>query len=367
MNKYSKSGITQMQYIFLIHGVQVGVGVLQIPRVVAEGAGTDGWISIILGWFLAMLFSLLMVKVMKRYPEGTILELFTHFFGKWIGKVVTILFALYFAAITFLTFIRSLLFLQSLVFPEIQVYSLIILLSIPSYVIARNNIRILGRYSELIFFMTIWMITLFFLPLKENAHWLHFLPLFKEGLTPILLTVQSTVFSFVGFEVVLFLYPFLQKKEAAVKGILIANTLTMVAMLLITIGVFAIFSPDEITQFNTPAIEVLKLIEFRFLERIDLIFFAYYTLVMSASWIPLMFFTVFCTSQLLGKQDHRRHLLWFLIVICISVYVYPPTFPKNDQFQKEIEKVFITVDYILPLFLLVAIWIRGFFKRRTYQ
>ena len=42
-----------MQYIFLIHGVQAAIGLLTLPRELAEIAGTDGWISIIIGYFLS--------------------------------------------------------------------------------------------------------------------------------------------------------------------------------------------------------------------------------------------------------------------------------------------------------------------------
>ncbi len=84
--KYTKNQITFMQYIFLIHGVQIGVGVLTLPRELAEKAGTDGWIAIIIGWLFSTVASLIIIQIMKKYPNGTILDLLTHYFGKWIGK-----------------------------------------------------------------------------------------------------------------------------------------------------------------------------------------------------------------------------------------------------------------------------------------
>lgn len=39
--------ITLMQYILLIHGIQMGIGILTLPRELAEKSGTDGWIAII--------------------------------------------------------------------------------------------------------------------------------------------------------------------------------------------------------------------------------------------------------------------------------------------------------------------------------
>lgn len=70
MNPYATRQITVLQYIFFIHGAQVGIGILTIPRDVAEIAGTDGWIGIILGWLAAIMASLIIVNTMKRYRNA---------------------------------------------------------------------------------------------------------------------------------------------------------------------------------------------------------------------------------------------------------------------------------------------------------
>src|SRR4051812_9787644 len=183
--KYTQNQITFMQYIFLIHGVQVGVGLLTLPRELAEKAGTDGWIGIIIGWLFSTLASLIIIQVMKNYPNGTIIDLITHYFGKWFGKIAAFIFVLYFAFLGSIIFVREGLFIQFWILPQTNMVVLLLLLSIPSYLIVRNNITILGRYAELVFFMTIWMFFIYLNPLKE-AHWLHLLPIMKEGWIPIL-------------------------------------------------------------------------------------------------------------------------------------------------------------------------------------
>ena len=210
--KYTQNQITFMQYIFLIHGVQVGVGLLTLPRELAEKAGTDGWISLIIGWLFSTLASLIIIQVMKNYPNGTIIDLLTHYFGKWFGKIAAFIFILYFAFLGSIIFVREGLFIQFWILPQTDMFILLLLLSIPSYLIVRNNITILGRYAELVFFMTTWMLFFYFTPLKE-AHWLHLLPIIKEGWKPILTAAKTTIFSFLGFEIAFFLYPFLQKNK----------------------------------------------------------------------------------------------------------------------------------------------------------
>jgi spore germination protein (amino acid permease) len=359
-----KNKITLMQYILLIHGVQMGVGVLTLPRELAVKAGTDGWITIIICWFLSTMASLIIIRIMKKYPNGTILDLLTHYFGKWIGRAGAILFAMYFALLAHIIFIREALFIHVWILPGADVYMLILLLSIPSYLIVRKNISILGRYAEFVFFMTLWTVMIYLLPLKY-ANWLHLLPVFKEGLVPILTAVKTAIFSFLGFEIAFFLYPFLQKKEKASMGIVIANTLSLLAFLLITVGAFAFYSPDEITIYNEPTIVMLKVVEFQFIERLEIVFFSFYLFVMSTTVLPYMFLTVYCTSQLAGKQDHRRHLAWFLLIEFAIVVFFPPTFERNTLLQQIVEKAGFIVAFIFPLCLGGYVWLHGFLKRRT--
>lgn len=353
-----------MQYIFLIHGVQVGVGLLTLPRELAEKAGTDGWISIIIGWFLSTFAGLLIIQVMKKYPNGTILDLLTHYCGKWIGKIAAFVFGLYFAFLASIVFIRECLFIQFWILPQTGMLILMFLLSIPTYLIVRNNIKVIARYSQLVFFMTTWMVFLYFIPLKE-AHWLHLLPVVKEGWKPIFTAVKLTIFSFIGFEIAFFLYPSLQDKQKASVGLVIANTLTLLIVLLITIVTFTFFSPDEITQFKEPTISVLKIVEFKFLERLEIVFLSFYIFVISTTVLPLMYSTVFCLSQLFGAQNHSKFVGWYLLLNLVYIMFTSQSFYRNDQLSKLVEPISVILAYALPFCLLIYILLHDRVKRRA--
>jgi len=193
MNVQGKQ-ISIVQYILLIHGVQVGVGVLTLPRDVAEKAGTDGWIGIIIGWFIATITSLIIIQIMKKYPNGTILDLLKHYFGKWAAKVGGGILAVYFGLLALYSFITEAMFIQAWVLPRVSIFLLLILLSIPSYLLVRNNIQIIGRYSVVVFLMTIWILVLYVYSFKEGQI-LNLLPLLKEGWQPVVKTLKISILS----------------------------------------------------------------------------------------------------------------------------------------------------------------------------
>lgn len=65
--------------------------------------------------------------------------------------------------------------------------------------LARQGIRMLGRYAEFVGVSMIIMLPLFLIAMREG-HWIHLLPVLKEGWIPVLKGVKTTVLSFLGFE-----------------------------------------------------------------------------------------------------------------------------------------------------------------------
>lgn len=356
MRKYAYYELSVLQYILLIHGAQVGIGVLTIPRELAEQAGTDGWMSLFIGWGAAVLVSLVTTNMMKRYPDKTIIDIFHHLLGKWLGKVATILIVMYFAFASIVLIANVTAIINVWILTQTPGYIIVALFAVPAYVIVQGGLRVVGRYSELVFYLTLWMPLVLATALKD-AHWLHFLPLIKEGWMPILTASKTTILSFLGFEMAYFVYPFLQKKQYASVGIVVANTLTLLVYLYITITCFAFFCPDEIIEYVWPTLNLWKVIEYRFLERVDIIFLAFYLFILSTTAWPYLYFTVFSTSQLFNSRDHRKHLWVLLTLISVAAWVYTPSFVDLKKMSQTWSYFGLVFAYILPLLAWGPIWL----------
>jgi len=363
MRKYAYNEITLMQYIMLIHGAQLGLGILQLPRELAEAAGTDGWISLIIGWMASVCVSLIVIQVMKKNPDATLLDALSIYFGKW-GRIVGgIAISLYFGFFTFTLMARSLLFIKVWILPRTPDYVIMLLFVIPTYLVTRNGLRVLGRYAELMFYLFVPLLAVFLVPWGD-AHLLYLLPVVKEGWKPILHAVQTTVVSFLGFEVAFFLYPFLQKKHLASIGIVVANTISMLVYLIVIITCFVFFSPEGITWFMQPTLNLLKVVEFQFVERLEIVLLAFYLFITFRVWSSYLFWSVFCTTQLQGKQDHRLHLMLFLLGMTIYPIFFNFTFTQNDNLQKLFGKLGIGFAYAFPVLLWLYTWGYDYVKRR---
>lgn len=339
-----------MQFIFLIHGTQLGVGMLQLPRVLAEQAGTDGLISILIGWLFSTLIGLVVIQIMKRNPDKTLPVLLQHYFGKAVGTIVTILFIVFFTCTAIAEILRDMLFVKVWLLPNTPDVVIMAAFAVPGYMITRGGIRILGRYAELAFFIILWLPLIYLIPIKDG-NWLFLLPFFKEGIQPIVQASIENAYSFFGSEIAFILYPLLRRKQYASVGMIAANTLTMTAYFMATLVCFVYFSPDQIARFNEPSLSVLKTVEFRFIQRLEIVLFAFYLLAVFKTWMNFIWGASFCTSQLLGKPAHKAFIKLFLLAIVLYTLFFNYSFTQNDAFQRVIGNASILMSYSFPVFL----------------
>lgn len=153
MTKRAKREITLFQYILTISGVQVGFGLLTLPREVAEGANTDGWISVIIGCAITILVSLCIVHIMSKHPGYTLLDVLIRYLGKWLGKGMMVLWILY-AVLAAVSLIFSLLYIVHIwILPRSPMFLIMILLSIPMIMLACKGVLIISRYAVFTLFL----------------------------------------------------------------------------------------------------------------------------------------------------------------------------------------------------------------------
>jgi len=358
--------VTFMQFIFLINGAQVGAGVLSLPKHLAETGGTDGWMALIVGWVLNLAASLLIVQVFKKFPDCTLYELLVRLFGKWAAKILLLPLLIYFLAFAWNVLISAMLYVKAWFLPRTPDYLIMALFALPTYMIIRNGWKALGRYSEFVFYFTSWMPFILLLTLQDS-HWVHLLPLFKDGLVPIAGSIESTIISMIGFEITFFLYPYLKNKRLATRGIVIANSITALIYIYITVICFVFFSPDEITRYNQPVLSLLKVIEFRFLERFDMIFLALYLFVVSTAWMPYAFCACFCANKLLPRVKISHFAGGSIMLFVALVIALHPSWNQSETWTKLLSRWGIAFAYLFPfaLWIYVQVYLRVRRERTT--
>lgn len=321
MENLKFKNITLFEFIIFIHSIQLASGMLIMPSPLANTAGTDGWISIILGWVITSIIGVIIILTLEKNPEKTFKQILITYFGKWLGTVFILLYALYLFFAGFNTLLKATDIVKVWIFPSTPAYQIAILLLLPFIILSLNGIRAITNYSMLVFFFTAWMPLFLLFSLKSSYNPLHLLPIVKEGIYPIIKGVKETITPYAGLEISYFIYPFLQKKHNAIKGILIANTGTMLFYLYVTILSFIYFSPQGIKEVIWPVFHLLKGVRFSFIERLEIIYIAYYLIVFSTTIYPYLFFSLESVTPFFQKNA-RNWILGVSILLIVGLFIF---------------------------------------------
>ncbi|PGS53971.1 GerAB/ArcD/ProY family transporter [Bacillus sp. AFS041924] len=358
----TKLNITYYQFVTIIFGVQIGIGMLSLPRVLAEKSGTSGWISILFGGLIATLLSMLYIKLSQKVPHENFSALMTIYLGKLLGKLFLFLLLIFFIYAGYLVLMLSVLFAQSYLLQHTGAYVILFLFLIPTYQLITGGIPLIAKYIETIFPLMIFFLLMLFLTLKE-PNFKNLSPIIKEGWLPIMKAVPTTTMSFLGMEIIFLIYPYLDKKEKAMNGVVIANAMSTFTYLFVVLISFVNASPYEMKNIFTPVIAMLSTIEFQFLERMDVILLSLLLMVISKTWVTYFWAGLNGFNEIFKIKKFPLFVLIIFSIIIIFTYQFIPTFKVIHLQLKILSYLGLIVILGLPLIL----WIGGIVNKDKFR
>ncbi|ANE45904.1 hypothetical protein SY83_05915 [Paenibacillus swuensis] len=318
------------QYILYIYKTQIGIGILTLPRLLMEEGNTDGWISIIISYVITIAVSYMIIRIMERFPTMTLFEVLNCLFGRWIGGLLRWVWVIYMFLAAFTVLFTTIFIIHVWILRNTASWIVMAAYLVPLFLVARSPMQIQGRYAEFVFISSLWMYPMLFFPLNDSQL-LNLLPVFKEGLLPIMKAVKISILPYLGFELAFFLYPFLIQKKSAFKGIVIANTMSLALYLLVTLVAFVYFSNEGLKDYYWPTLQLLKTIKFTFIERFEIVFLSFYLITLSQTIAPYLHFSTVGMSWGPRFRSNQVSLVCSAAgMFTLSVF-YSPSYHELEQ------------------------------------
>ncbi|PGH79728.1 spore gernimation protein XA [Bacillus thuringiensis] len=357
--------LTWTEYIIFIHTVQFAGGFLTLPRTLAIAAGTDGWISIVIGWGITSIVGITIIAFLQKKNDMNFPQILKYYFGNFVGNMLTLLFAVYLFIGGASLLLKSVEIIKIWVFPSTPSNQIIVLLLIPFYILSCHGIQAISRYSMVVFFLTMFMPLFLVFALRQDYHPLHLFPILKEGISPIIIAVKDCFTPYAGLEMAYFIYPYLQKKEKAMLGILIANTGTMILYVFITVLCCVYFSLENMKETLWPTLQLLKGIRFPFLERLEIIYIAYYLMIFSKTIYPYLFSSIHLLTNTFPKLNIQKTIVFYCSVLFVLFTIFHPR--VNDLFEiNSIIDIIVFIFFILfPILICTYAFIFDWIYRRN--
>lgn len=320
MRDTSRFHITSKQLIFIILGSTVATGILSLPRSVTAVAGYDGWISIILGVCVPLTSFFLIERLLRKFPDLTLVEITQLLFGKTIGFLLVlgfISYAVFFESVVLrvATEVTSTFALRQ---TPIAVTALLI--SIAVIYIAAKGAKTIGRLNELLFYILLLDFVLVVLALKTGIDFTNIMPIGGRGLFAIVKGIVPTAFAYEGVEILFLIYFMVDRKSEVLKAGAIAVFLSMIFYLLVTIVCLLVFGADSMKIFLWPTLALIKTIEMPVIERLDFFFLAIWAGLAFRPVTNMCFAASYSLIQLLGLNK-EKYYPFAVIILTVLMYI----------------------------------------------
>ncbi len=343
------NSIKPIQLALVVFIAQTGIGIITLPSSLAKDAGHDGWISLLISGILILLLSTMIYLLMNRYTDKSIYDITNFIFGKILGTGINTLLILYLllAAVTgvslFTYYIRITLLQQT------PAWVLAPVITLPSFYLVWQGLKNMSRFLY-ISFTGYFIVIIYLLALHSEYRISFLLPAGEAGISRILLSMKSAFFSFVGFELIAFFYPYIQERTKILKWYLLASLGSLVFFLLVTTCITAIFGEHFLTVLSIPFFNLSRIYNAPVFERIDIYLIAVWFMPMACSMRNYLF-AAFDGLQKVYKLEKTRvmFLFYFIVVEVLSLL------PKDlNQVLKLIEIINL-VCMGIALYLLLCL------------
>lgn len=303
--------ISPFLIFFLVHSVQVGVGVLGFQRVVMKSAGNDAWIAVILAGIAIHITIWLMYAIMNRHKQDLV-RIQNELFGKWIGGFFNTIWIIYWLLVAIIVLRSYLEIVQVWVFPLINIFVITFIFIILVYYCVSGGFRIVVGICFLGVIIPFYIYLTFLYPI-EYANFRNLLPVFNHSGGEIIIASRDVSLSYLGFSVIFMAYPYIKNPKKSQKWAHFGNLLTTCIYLFIIIISICYFNEKQISHHIWATLSLWQIIEMPIVERFEYIGITSWLLII----LPNICLSIWASTKALHEVYHIRQKLGLLIILFI--------------------------------------------------
>ncbi|NYE04009.1 spore germination protein (amino acid permease) [Bacillus niacini] len=340
---------------FIIHSIQVGIGIQGFQRIIFSEAKNDSWISVVLAGVFTHIVVFFIIKTLQLYGPTDIYGIHIEVYGKWIGKAVNCIYIFYCLGMFVVILNNYIEVIQTWVFPTVPtwLFSISILLLVVYGV--TGGIRVIAGAGFFSIILSVWILSFIGYPLRfVDFH--HLLPVMESNITSILKGSYKMTITLIGFEILYIVYPFMEDRKKVIKyahlGVAATNILYLILMLL----TLSYFSPGQLENTNWPTLSLFKIVKLPFIERTEYVAVSYWLLIILPNLLLYMWAAVRGIKRSFERKT--KGVIWFFTIFLFFVSIFINTRSKINQFNDFFDNIAFYIAFCYPFILYILALIK---------
>lgn len=350
-----KISLRQLQILLLLDSF--GTAVLFLPAELAQVSGRACWVTALIGGGLFALISLLLTKLGRKMPEGTVVEWCRGVFGYILGTVVL-------SGLAGKLFIDGLLELRIFseiicrsMLPNTPVWVISLLVLAVAGVLAVQGVECRGRSAEVLFFVVAIPLAVVLAAVAISSEYGRIHPVELPDFTGLKDGIFAMSIVFQGLPFLYFIFPDLRKREQAGEAVFVSSVVTAVVATIIVFLCLAVYGEGLLSEKLLPALQMMERVSFTgvFLTRQDVLLLWFWMASVTIFLSGTLFYGSLLGMKLLRRRETERKS-WLLgcLLLLWAVSFLPEDLSAAYRLRLEIAP-WLNLFYlvILPVSLLV--------------
>jgi len=267
-----KEIINTKQFVWLLSIIITIFAAMQIPGMLIMQAGRDAWLSVLGAWFLDVMLALVYAYMGIRFPGENFVQYSSTILGKYLGRMVGIIFPLFFLLVCTLLLHGLAQTVHTVFLPRTPFNVILVCNFLVCAYMGRKGIEVIARITEILgplFFLSIVALSVLVLP---SFHLARLKPQFDQGMAPFLSGIPLMLTSF-GVCIIMAMYiPLCNRPENGFLAKFSAVSMGALLVGLVTVSSVGIFGSEDAQSMFSPGIQLARMVNFsNYFERVELI------------------------------------------------------------------------------------------------
>lgn len=353
--------ITTIQVMAVIISTIIGIGILSIPRYMAEAGDSGAPLVTASGVPVAFLGCWFTAVVCRKFPNETLFVFSRRLLGTWLADIFSMLISLFFAFSAGITMRQFGEVCIAVVFKKTPIEAVILLmLLLVALSIRRNIVKFTYVHVFYLPFILLSVIAIILVAMR-NVDVLNLLPLtgnyttfssFSKG------TITSAAL-YQGTFVMTLLVPLMKKPQQALKAGIFALGFIGFIYIMIVWVTLGMFGAQESKILSYPTLEAARSISIGagLLERFDALFIIIWVISIFTTIFTNYYIAAYSLQQVLRHKDHRL-ISSFLFPLIFIFSLFPRNIFQVNTFASITGIFGLVFLTIYPLLLWLASLIR---------
>ncbi|MBP2239657.1 spore germination protein (amino acid permease) [Cytobacillus eiseniae] len=311
--------ISPFLVFFLIHSVQVGVGVLGFQRVIMKSAGNDAWMAVIAGGIMVSAVIWYMYLLLNRHQKNLI-DIHKILFGKWIGNTFSFIWICYWL-LSGIVVLRSYIeVVEVWVFPTINIFMFALIFMILIYYCVSGGFRIVTGLSFFGVVIPFYIFFTFFFPI-EYAHFQNLLPVWNHTIKEMSVATKDMVLGYLGISTLLMYYPYIKQAKKSQKWAQLGHLLTVTIYLIIIIISIGFYSEEQIAKEIWATLSLWKIVKMPFVERFEYIGITSWVIIILPNICLPLWAATKGIQQIFNTKPKKILIMLLFILFCAMISI----------------------------------------------